>query len=232
MFTHRPAAGSRRPVLLAATVLAAVLALSACESDGGGSDAAKKPAGSGTATGSVVAPGKPGEPAKTLSPEQAAKALPDDSPNAADFSYVEMMVVHHAQALTMTALVPERAESKQVKGVADRISAAQKPEIDAMNGWLKRFADKRPKGSGGHGHGHGDPATMPGMATDAQLAQLRAAKGKAFDQLFLKLMITHHDGAVSMAADALSDGRNTLVQEMANDVISQQSAEIGRMRKM
>ncbi|QDY75522.1 DUF305 domain-containing protein [Streptomyces qinzhouensis] len=229
MFTHRPAAGFRRPVALVATALAAVLALTACESDGGGAESAKKSGTSGTATGSVVAPGKPGEPAKTLTPEQALKAVPDDSPNAADFAYTEMMVVHHTQALTMTSLVPGRAESAMVKGVADRIAAAQKPEIDAMNGWLKRFAAKRPKDSGGHDHG---TMTMPGMATDAQLAQLRAAKGKAFDQLFLKLMITHHDGAVSMAADALSDGRNTLVQEMANDVISQQSAEIGRMRKM
>ncbi|MGV9315732.1 DUF305 domain-containing protein [Streptomyces sp. NPDC003691] len=233
MFTHRPAAGFRRPVALTAAALAAVLALTACESNGGDTKSAGKPSPSDKATGSVVAPGKPGEPAKTLSPEQAAKALPDDSPNSADFTYTEMMVVHHGQALTMTALVPGRAESKLVKGVADRISAAQKPEIDMMNGWLKRFADKRPKGSGGHGHGGGhSTATMPGMATDAQLAQLKAAKGKAFDELFLKLMITHHDGAVSMAADALSDGRNTLVQEMANDVISQQSAEIGRMRKM
>ena len=76
------------------------------------------------------------------------------------------------------------------------------------------------------------PAGMPGMATDAQLAQLRAAKGKAFDDLFLKLMITHHEGAVAMAVDALTDGNNIRVEEMANEVISQQTTEIDRMRKM
>ncbi|MEU9605502.1 DUF305 domain-containing protein [Streptomyces sp. NPDC048057] len=227
MFRQPSTAGTRAPATLAAVALVAALALSACDSDSGsGSDA--DASRSSAAQGSVVAPGKPGEAAQTLTPEQAAKAVPDDSPNAADFAYAEMMVKHHAQALTMTALAPERASSTQVKGVADRISAAQKPEIDAMNGWLKRFAAKKPK-DGGHDHG---AMTMPGMATEAQLDQLRAAKGAAFDELFLKLMITHHQGAVSMAADALSDGRNTLVQEMANDVISQQSAEIGRMQKM
>ncbi|MEU5976928.1 DUF305 domain-containing protein [Streptomyces sp. NPDC047315] len=227
MFRQPSTTGTRGPAALAVAALVAALALSACDSDSG-SDSSRSDSGSSTAQGSVVAPGKPGEAAKTLSPEQAAKAVPDDSPNAADFAYAEMMVKHHAQALTMTALVSERASSQQVKGVAERISAAQKPEIDAMNGWLKRFSAQKPK-SGGHDHG---AMTMPGMATEAQLAQLRAAKGEAFDDLFLKLMITHHEGAVSMAADALSDGRNTLVQEMANDVLSQQSAEIGRMQKM
>ncbi|MFE0426885.1 DUF305 domain-containing protein [Streptomyces sp. NPDC058953] len=249
MFRHRPAAGFRRSAAVALAALAGVLALTACDGgDSGGhgasghheqrAESGKTATPSVTATGSVVAPGKPGEPAKTLTPEQALKALPDDTPNSADFTYAEMMIDHHAQALTMTALVADRASSTQVKRLSERISAAQKPEIAAMESWLKRFADKKPK-DGGHGDGHGDghgghgsAAGMPGMATDAQLAQLRAAKGTAFDQLFLKLMITHHDGAVTMAADALGEGQNILIQEMANDVISQQSAEIARMRKM
>ena len=73
---------------------------------------------------------------------------------------------------------------------------------------------------------------MPGMATEAQLAELRAAKGAAFDELFLKLMVTHHEGAVTMAAEVLAQGNNVLVEEMANDVIAQQTAEINRMRSL
>lgn len=73
---------------------------------------------------------------------------------------------------------------------------------------------------------------MPGMATATQLAQLRAAKGTAFDELFLKLMITHHQGALTMATEVLSDGNNVLIEEMANDVIAQQTSEINRMRSM
>lgn len=73
---------------------------------------------------------------------------------------------------------------------------------------------------------------MPGMATDERLDALRAARGPAFDTLFLKLMITHHDGAVTMATEVLSEGNDTLVEEMANDVVAQQTAEIHRMREL
>ena len=221
MLNRRRTARVRRALVLAA-VAAAVLALGACES---GSDAPAK--AKGGAGPSVVAPGKPGEPAKTLSAEEAATAAPDDSPNSSDFSYAQMMITHHGQALEMAALAPSRAGSTQVKRLAERIAAAQKPEMGAMQGWLKNNGGA--KGKGGHDHGG---SAMPGMATAAQLAQLRAAKGKAFDELFLKLMITHHQGALTMATEVLSEGNNVLIEEMANDVIAQQTSEINRMRSM
>ncbi|WP_406264565.1 DUF305 domain-containing protein [Streptomyces sp. NBC_00191] len=224
MLNRHRTARVRGPVV-AAAVAVAVLALGACESD---SDAPAK--AKGGAGPSVVAPGKPGEPARTLSADEAAKAAPDDSPNSADVSYAQMMITHHGQALQMTALAPERAGSTQVKRLAERIAAAQKPEMAAMAGWLKtNGGDKGTGGPGGHDHSH---AAMPGMATAAQLAQLRAAKGTAFDELFLKLMITHHQGALTMATDVLSDGNNVLIEEMANDVIAQQTSEINRMRSI
>ncbi|MEV4945666.1 DUF305 domain-containing protein [Streptomyces sp. NPDC053755] len=183
-------------------------------------------AGARGSTGpAVVAPGKPGEEARRITPEEAARLLPDDKPNAADFTYAQMMIVHHRQALTMTALAPRQAESAQVKKLAERIAAAQQPEIGAMEGWLKNNGGPRPQ----KGHDH---HTMPGMATEAQLAELRKTRGKAFDELFLRLMITHHEGAVAMAAEVLGEGNNVLVEEMASDVIAQQTAEINRMRSM
>ncbi|MFF3316141.1 DUF305 domain-containing protein [Streptomyces sp. NPDC003035] len=210
-----------RGAVAVALCAVAIGALSACESapDGG------TPQGKASTGPAVVAPGKPGEPARRISPAEASRLLPDDKPNAADFSYAQMMIVHHRQALTMTALAPQRAASAQVKKLADRITAAQKPEIDAMEGWLKNNGG--PREQGGHDH-----HTMPGMATEAQLAELRKAKGAAFDELFLKLMITHHEGAVTMAAEVLGQGNNVLVEEMANDVIAQQTSEINRMRSM
>jgi len=211
-----------RRSVVAAAVTAAVLALGACESDA--DSPAKAKGGDGP---SVVAPGRPGEPARTLSAEEAAKAAPDDSPNSADFGYARMMITHHSQALTMTALAPDRAGSTQVKRLAERIAAAQKPEIATMQGWLKSNGGEKAKDD----HSHGQD-TMPGMATQAQLTQLRGAKGRAFDELFLKLMITHHQGAITMATDALSDGNNVLIEEMASDVIAQQTSEINRMRAL
>ncbi|WP_086827795.1 DUF305 domain-containing protein [Streptomyces sp. NRRL B-24572] len=211
----------QRAVVAVALSAVAVLALGACES---GPDKGA-PQAEGSTGPSVVAPGKPGEPARRISPEEAARLLPDESPNGADFRYVQMMIVHHRQALTMTELVPQRASSPQVKKVAERIAAAQRPEIGAMEGWLKNNGGPREQGA----HDH---HSMPGMATEDQLKELRSAKGKAFDELFLKLMITHHEGAVTMAAEVLSEGNNVLVEEMANDVIAQQTAEIDRMRSL
>ncbi|GHB28686.1 lipoprotein [Streptomyces viridiviolaceus] len=209
----------RASLVTASLTALAVLGLGACDS---GAD--PKPA---AATGpSVIAPGKPGEGNRTLSAEEAeARRADDDSPNSADVSYARMMIQHHAQALEMTELVPDQAESAKVKALADRISAAQGPEITAMKGWLKTHGKKET--AGGHDH-----SAMPGMATEAQLKKLRAAKGAAFDQLFLTLMITHHEGAIAMATDVKAQGNNVQIEEMADDVVAQQTSEITRMRGM
>ncbi|MFJ6850834.1 DUF305 domain-containing protein [Streptomyces sp. NPDC091271] len=207
-----------RAAALATTLVAAVVALGGC--DDGSGEAADAGADKGV---SVVAPGKPGEPARTLSADEAVKAAGNDTPNSADFRYARMMIEHHEQALLLTALVPGRASSASVERLAKRISAAQKPEIGAMEGWLKN------NGGDDREETH-DHSTMPGMATDKQIEKLRASQGKAFDRLFLELMITHHQGAVTMATEALADGNNVLVEEMANDVVAQQTVEIDRMR--
>lgn len=213
---------SRAP-LVTASLTAAVLVLAGCDS-GSASD---PDGGSAKSSGpAVIAPGKPGEAAQTLSPEEVEKQrAEDDTPNSADFDYARMMIVHHTQALEMTELAPDHARSTQVKRIAERISAAQKPEIEAMEGWLEvHNGDKR---DSSHDHG-----TMPGMATGAQLRKLGTLDGEKFDQLFLKLMITHHEGAITMATDLKAQGNNILVEEMADDVIAQQATEISRMRDL
>ncbi|MEW2399705.1 DUF305 domain-containing protein [Streptomyces sp. NPDC046862] len=214
-----------RTSLIAALLAAAALALAGCDSGSDSGDNADSAKASGP---KVIAPGKPGEAAQTLSAEDAEKhRTEDDSPNSADFAYARMMIKHHSQALEMTGLAPKRAGSTQVKRLAERISAAQQPEISTMKSWLKSNGGEKKDTSGGHAH-----EAMPGMATEAQLKKLRAAKGKAFDQLFLTLMITHHEGAITMATDVKAQGNNILVEEMADDVIAQQAAEMSRMRQM
>ncbi|MFE9559708.1 DUF305 domain-containing protein [Streptomyces sp. NPDC006487] len=203
----------------AALAVGLLLPLTGCR-DGGGTD--------GAADGKpmVIAPGKPGEKARTISPEQAAKELPDDTPNAADRAYVRNMIEHHGQALTMSALAPDRAAADGVKRLAERIAAAQKPEIGAMEGWAAR--NPAPTAApGGHDH-----AAMPGMATAQQLEELTSARGADFDRLFLALMTAHHEGALKMAGEVLASGNNAAVEEMANEVAATQSAEVHRMRAM
>ncbi|MEU3252638.1 DUF305 domain-containing protein [Streptomyces sp. NPDC006997] len=207
----------------AALAALAALALGAC-------DSGSEPAPDAASGPSVLVPGRPGEENRTMSAEEAAEhRSDDDTPNSADVSYVRMMIEHHAQALVMTELVPDRAESSKVTALAERISAAQGPEIGAMEGWLTQYGKEKEGDGDEGGHDHG---SMPGMATEAQLEKLRAARGAAFDQLFLTLMITHHEGAITMATDVKAQGNNVRVEEMADDVIAQQTSEITRMRKL
>ena len=209
----------RAPYAAAALAALAALILAGCDS---GADP-KSASGTGP---SVLAPGKPGEENRTLSAQDAQdQRADDDTPNSADVSYARMMIAHHAQALELTELAPQRAASVKLKALAERISAAQGPEIDAMRAWLKEYGQSEK--SDAHAH-----ARMPGMATEAQLEKLRAAKGKAFDELFLTLMITHHEGAITMATDVKGQGNNIRIEEMADDVVAQQTSEINRMRNM
>jgi uncharacterized protein (DUF305 family) len=120
--------------LAVSAVSVAALTLAGCDGDPGSVVDGKSKA---QAAPSVIAPGGPGEAAETLSAEEASKRKSDDTPNTADFSYVHMMIEHHQQALTMSGLAPDRVGSEQVKRLAERISASQKPEIEAMNGWLE-----------------------------------------------------------------------------------------------
>lgn len=173
----------------------------------------------------VLVPDRPGEPNETrvAGPREAAP------PTAAEVRFVQMMIPHHAQALEMSGLAPSRASDERVRSLASRIEAAQKVEIDVMRSWLDENPEAVLKA---HGEGHGGRHTtgMAGMATPEQLERLRGASGAAFDELFLKLMITHHEGAITMVDDVLDKGTDVTVQEMARDVQSTQAAEIERMR--
>ncbi|WP_447007382.1 DUF305 domain-containing protein [Saccharothrix isguenensis] len=178
---------------------------------------------------SIIVPQGPGEQAQTLSPEDFGtdKWV---APSEADLTYVARMIVHHKQALEMSALAPERAQNETVRGLASRIYDTQGPEIGAMEQWQRQYAEAAP----GHGHNADlpdvDHGSMPGMATPEQMAALKAATGAEFDRLFLQLMIAHHEGAVRMAVEVLSSGRDVRVEEMANDVAVSQTDEMERMK--
>jgi len=182
----------------------------------------------------VIVPGKPGEEASTIPPGEATP-VEQEPPNEADVTFVQDMIVHHAQAVEMTALAPDRAAAKNVLGIADRIGDTQQPEIDMMNRWLKQYdkptVDPSAPSHGGHGGHTGQPA-MPGMATPEQLDALEAASGKQFDTLFLQMMVAHHEGALTMVEQVRTTGVNVRVQEIADDITVTQTDEIQRMQGM
>ncbi|GAB1823518.1 DUF305 domain-containing protein [Herbidospora sp. RD11066] len=171
----------------------------------------------------VVLPGEPGSSGTVATPGQTLGTYGAEV-SAADVRFAEGMVGHHRQALEMTGLVPDRASDARVKALAGRITAAQQPEIKVLTGWLTRLGREVPAG---HAHMSGY-----GMASLAEMNRLREERGAAFDALFLKLMIRHHEGALEMAGEQLKEGRDRLMKTLAMDIVSGQQIEIGRMRSI
>jgi uncharacterized protein (DUF305 family) len=145
------------------------------------------------------------------------------------------MIAHHAQALAMSALVPARTTRADLQALAGRIDATQREEIARMERWLE--ARSHAAGDPGEAHAHA-PTTahegMPGMLTAVELQQLEQASGPAFERLFLQRMITHHEGALAMAAQLLTagGGRDAELFMLVSDIDADQRAEIARMRKL
>ena len=147
----------------------------------------------------------------------------DNSASMADIAFAQMMIPHHEQAVVMSEYALTNTDNAEVLVLAQEIIDAQGPEIDQMNAILDRFKANM----GGH-MGH----TMAGMLTDEELAELQAAQGPAFDQLYLTGMIAHHEGAIEMADDVLVDGSDPEVRALAESIVTGQQAEIQRMQKL
>ena len=178
----------------------------------------------------IVQPGAPGRPPVLLNPQEAARTA-DTRFTADDVRFMGDMIVHHRQAAEMAALVPARTGRRELLDIAARITSSQSDEIAFMEGWLRERGLALAEASapaGGH-HAHAD---MPGMASPQQMAALAAARGTAFERLFLERMIAHHEGAVTMARRLLDQGGSAsdpALFEFANEVVSEQQGEINRM---
>src|SRR5688500_5268635 len=156
----------------------------------------------------------------------------------ADVEFMSAMIGHHAQALTMASMAPTHGAASSIQILAGRIINAQQDEIKLMQQWLRDRNQPVPDGSpdGAHAaHHHARHEAMPGMLTPAQLQELDAARGKAFDELFLKYMIQHHRGAIAMV-DALvatpGAAQHDATFKIVSDINVDQATEIERMQKM
>jgi uncharacterized protein (DUF305 family) len=227
MVNRFPAA--RLGPLTVASALAATLACGACSGEG-----SAPPAPSATSpTAPVIQPGKPGAPNTSLT-GSAALPSPTGAPKAADVTFMQDMIVHHAQAIVMVDLVKDQLTDTQVRSLSARIADEQRPEIDAMARWLEAKGQQVPPQAKNPQFGVNDShhAGMPGMATKAQLTELAKARGTAADQLWLRLMIAHHEGALRMVLDQHRDGLDEVVTQMGDEIHVTQSVQIGQMREM
>ena len=161
------------------------------------------------------------------------------SSTEADARFMSDMIAHHGQALVMAGWAPTHGASPAVQTLAERIVSGQQDEIALMQRWLRDRgapADTSAHSAGRGGAAHaGHAASMPGMLTRAQLDELDRARGPEFDRLFLKYMIQHHQGALTMvnrlfATPEAAQEESTF--KLANDVSADQSSEITRMERM
>ena len=191
------------------------------------------------ATPVVVQPGAPGEPTRILPPSTRG-TLPPRSPK--DVEFMQGMIMHHAQAVEMTALIESHTASRNLRLLGARISHSQTEEIKFMERWLEARGEPTsmpmPKMSGMDMPGmdmSSHQMLMPGMLTREQMEALRRAKGRQFDHLFLAGMIQHHNGALIMVKDLFDTagaGQDAELFNFATDVDSGQRAEIRIMQTM
>ncbi|MFE9876204.1 DUF305 domain-containing protein [Streptomyces sp. NPDC005784] len=153
--------------------------------------------------------------------------------NDADVTFAQMMIPHHRQAVEMAELADGRAADAEIKDLAGRIEKAQDPEINTMTGWLKSWNKPTNGGSmaGTDGMGGMDMGG-DGMMSDKDMTRLKALKGRAFDTMFARMMIDHHNGAITMAKTERSGGKNTETKKLADDIVTGQSAEVSRLRSI
>jgi uncharacterized protein (DUF305 family) len=188
----------------------------------------------------VVQPGAPGQATKRLPPSTRAQLPPL---SAKDVEFMQGMIMHHAQAVEMTALINERTSNKELRLLGSRISHSQADEMKYMERWLTLRGEPTSMQMPSMDHSHHMPGmdmskhqmTMPGMLTKEQMEALRAAKGAEFDRLFLQGMIQHHKGALIMVEELFNtagSGQDSELFNFATDVDSGQRAEIKIMESM
>ena len=164
--------------------------------------------------------------------------------NDADVTFASDMITHHAQALSMVDLTLDRDLAPEVQALAEDIREAQGPEIETMADWLTTWGEDVPATmrdhvNGGHDMddmsdnmddmGHDD---MPGMMTADDFDELENSSDAEFQDMWLDMMIEHHEGAVEMAQTEQTDGRFKDAVDLAGQVIKTQTAEIETMKEL
>ncbi len=181
----------------------------------------------------IVQPGAPGQPTKVL-PANTTGKLPPLS--AKDVEFMQGMIMHHAQAVEMTAMIESRTQNKNIRKIGTKISQSQTDEINFMKRWLMLRGEKTEmQGMSGDNNSSHNHSMMPGMLSAKKMEALRKAKGTEFDKLFLKGMIQHHEGALVMVKELFATagaGQDAEIFNFASDVDTGQRGEIKIMQEM
>ncbi len=189
----------------------------------------------------IVQPGAPGQNSRTLTAKEAS-TLAASSYTQADVAFMQGMIGHHQQAVEMARLIKDRTNREELVAIGGRIESSQADEIEFMNEWLSERGEKTVmvgmtdhSGMDHSQHAMVDHSTMAGMATPAQMAKLATLEGVEFDRMFLTLMIAHHEGAITMVDDLLSQpgsAADPVLFQFVGDIENDQQAEIDQMNDL
>ena len=168
---------------------------------------------------------------------EAQTAANGDRFNDADVAFASDMIQHHAQALAMVDMTMGRRLDPDVQQLAEDIREAQGPEIEQMTDWLTDWDQPIPETLRDHSNAHGEGGMemdpdMPGMMSAEEMSDLEAAQGDEFQQMWLEMMIEHHEGAIEMAQTERSDGEFGRAVELAEQIESAQQDEISTMQNL
>jgi len=171
------------------------------------------------------------EPADT--PDAVQTAANGDEFSDTDVAFATQMIPHHAQALQMVDLTNGRDLDPAVSALAEDVRAAQGPEIEQLVDWLTAWDEPIPETARDHENadsgGGMDDMDMPGMMSAAELDELAALDGAAFERRWLEMMVEHHRGAIEMAEAEQADGRFGPAVELAGAIAEGQTAEVTEM---
>lgn len=161
--------------------------------------------------------------------------------NDADVTFAADMIQHHAQALSMVDLTLDRPLDAQVQALAEDIRAAQAPEIETMADWLTKWGEEVPATMRDHANSEGGMddmegmdggGEMPGMMTADDMDALENASDGEFQDMWLEMMVEHHEGAVEMAATEQADGQFKDAVDLAGQIVDAQNQEIDTMKDL
>ena len=176
----------------------------------------------------IIQPGLPGTVSKEINSEEAIN-IANTGFTKDDTVFMNHMIVHHEQALTLSRLAPNRTNTQEILDLAGRIDVSQEDEISFMQGWLEERNIKV------HAHMSMHHMKMMGMASDQDIAELSNSRGMEFDELFLRLMIAHHEGALDMVKELKrqpGSAYDPLMFEFVSDLSNDQGVEIERMNTL
>ncbi len=149
------------------------------------------------------------------------------SPNAAsqpyDLQFIDTMVIHHQGAIDMARMAITKAQHTELREMAQKVITDQEREIAELRRHREQWFSGRPQAMN---------MEMPGMMDSMRgmdMNRLNAATGNAFDLMFIDMMIPHHQGATTMAREALQRAEHQELKQLAQQIIREQEREITLM---